>query len=532
MKFSKVLIVAVVLLMYSALSNNKLTGRIAMAKVTPAPPVAVTGAPDEGTCVGCHYTYDLNSGFGTVYITGLPTVYTPGQTYTGTITVADPLQQRWGFELTAIDKSMTSANVGTLDVSNPQVSTRRTGTTDSGYSRIYLSHYWAGGAAIDGSYPGQKSSASWNFTWTAPAATAGDISFFAAGNAAEGGVSPEYDYIRTTSFVSHAPTGITALSSYADLKGTTQITITISGNFGAGAVAQFNSQAVTTSAVAGGLSATIPAGLLNTTGAYPVTVKLQDGTVTAPRYFVVCDRFTTWKSVTTVDAASYQGVVSAGQIAAAFGTEFNTSSTGAPAAAVPLATTLLGSKVFVNGRPAPLFYVRNDQINYQIPYETEIGTQNFVALGNNGIASTSTINVSAFAPAIFTVNQSGTGQAAALNSIDYSANNAGRKVNRGEYISVFATGSGAQLLDDATRAILSGVNGQTPGSVLTSTSTKPVATIGGKPAEIGFSGLAPGYVGLWQLNIKVPADAPVGDAVELAVGFGDRVAQKVAIGVK
>jgi uncharacterized protein (TIGR03437 family) len=64
------------------------------------------------------------------------------------------------------------------------------------------------------------------------------------------------------------------------------------------------------------------------------------------------------------------------------------------------------------------------------------------------------------------------------------------------------------------------------------TAAAPVVTIGGKEATILFSGLAPGYVGLWQLNVKVPIDAPVGAAVELIVRYGGKNSSRVTIAVE
>ena len=64
-----------------------------------------------------------------------------------------------------------------------------------------------------------------------------------------------------------------------------------------------------------------------------------------------------------------------------------------------------------------------------------------------------------------------------------------------------------------------------PSSPLSSTVTIPTAdgracvtsqpamcvAIGSTFGEIQYSGLAPGYVGLWQINVKIPADAPTGN---------------------
>ena len=64
-----------------------------------------------------------------------------------------------------------------------------------------------------------------------------------------------------------------------------------------------------------------------------------------------------------------------------------------------------------------------------------------------------------------------------------------------------------------------------------STST-PVVTIGGVPAAVTFSGLAPGFVGLYQVNAEVPANARTGDAVPVALTIGGVTSNTVTIAVQ
>ena len=71
-----------------------------------------------------------------------------------------------------------------------------------------------------------------------------------------------------------------------------------------------------------------------------------------------------------------------------------------------------------------------------------------------------------------------------------------------------------------------------PLNPLVVTAETPVVTIGGKQALVYFSGLAPGYVGLWQLNIQIPPDAPSGLAVELVGTYGGRTSNKVTIAIE
>ena len=95
----------------------------------------------------------------------------------------------------------------------------------------------------------------------------------------------------------------------------------------------------------------------------------------------------------------------------------------------------------------------------------------------------------------------------------------------GEYISIYCTGLG----DVTTRPPLGSA---TPADPLASTLVTPVVTIGGAPATVSFSGLAPGFVGLYQVNVQVPATAPPGAAVPLVLTIGGLPANTVTIAVE
>ncbi|HZO51782.1 MAG TPA: hypothetical protein VFB63_03650, partial [Bryobacteraceae bacterium] len=77
------------------------------------------------------------------------------------------------------------------------------------------------------------------------------------------------------------------------------------------------------------------------------------------------------------------------------------------------------------------------------------------------------------------------------------------KAKKGQFIQVYCNGLG-----DVDITPPSGE--PSSASPLSRTTVTPIVTIGGRPAEVDFSGLAPGIVGLYQLNVRVPADAPSG----------------------
>jgi uncharacterized protein (TIGR03437 family) len=107
-----------------------------------------------------------------------------------------------------------------------------------------------------------------------------------------------------------------------------------------------------------------------------------------------------------------------------------------------------------------------------------------------------------------------------------------RPAKRGEFISIFCTGLG-----DVTNRPPSGAAGVVinPFWGLTMPSTTisvPVASIGGIRAPVTFSGLAPGFVGLYQVNVQVLDNAPSGDAVPVVVTLGGASSNTVTIAVQ
>ncbi len=149
------------------------------------PPDGRTNAPGETNCTACHTTFPLNSGLGSLSVTGVPGAYEPGTSYDLTVTLADPVAQRWGFELTLLDGGGDSA--GSLATVNTDVQLSTTGT------RTYAKHTSAG------THPGTTGSHAWTINWTAPVAGAGDITLYVAGNAANGNFANTGDRIYATS---------------------------------------------------------------------------------------------------------------------------------------------------------------------------------------------------------------------------------------------------------------------------------------------------------------------------------------------
>ena len=535
--FKALIIVVFTIAILCSLIFNQCALLKVQAKISPGPPLAMTGAPDEGTCIGCHYTYGgadsvPNLGPGRIQLTGLPAHYTPGQSYVVTVTVTanETSTRRWGFELTALAANDSSATAGELVVTDALRVLKRSGSV-LGKPRIYLSHNDEDGTSL-----GRTGANNWTFNWVAPSSNAGEITFYAAGNAADGQVTPESDYIYTTLATVKPLAPIVAgqaligLSSYLSAVNATQVELRARGNFGTSAKLIFNNVELPTQTTDDGLFATLSASQFGNKGAFPVRVKLGNGELSNTLSYLVASNLSN-KAVVAVDAAAYSLAVTPGQIVALFGSELTNHNATASANTLPLPRTLQNTMVYINGVAAPLFFASNGQINFQVPYNTATGLASLVVLREDGTAAQGFVNVYPTAPALFAANASGKGQAAALNE-DFSSNSSARRAKKGSYVILFGTGTGAQLVNSNGQTVVPNDGEAATGNQLIVTADKPAVMIGGRTANVAFSGLSPGLVGLWQLNVPIPNDAPSGGSVEVMVSLGKRSANLVKLAIE
>ena len=163
-----------------------------------APPDEKTGAPNEGTCAdaGCHAENALNTASGSLMLT-VPDTYVPNEVYTIIVNLSRAGQNKWGFEMTALDADGARAGSFTAD---DAANTELTETN----GKQYIQHTTAGTAA------GTNDAHEWEFQWTAPDADIGPITFYAAGNAANGNFAPTGDYIYTAQEESIPPIPVVA----------------------------------------------------------------------------------------------------------------------------------------------------------------------------------------------------------------------------------------------------------------------------------------------------------------------------------
>jgi uncharacterized protein (TIGR03437 family) len=228
-----------------------------------------------------------------------------------------------------------------------------------------------------------------------------------------------------------------------------------------------------------------------------------------------------------LNAASYSagnsstGQISPGAIIAIFGTGLTDGRTMS-AVSVPLPRNLAGATVLIHGVPSPLFYASATQISAQVPIE--VAGTNLVNIQVRVESATGTFAsvprsayVGMVTPGIFTLNQNGRGPGVILRSSDFSLLcPAGRMdctfnlATPAEVLAVYATGLG--LVNGSL------VSGEATNEAL-STLHFPSVTIGGVPARVLYSGSAPGFVGLYQINVIVPNHVPIDEEAELVVSF-------------
>jgi uncharacterized protein (TIGR03437 family) len=213
-----------------------------------------------------------------------------------------------------------------------------------------------------------------------------------------------------------------------------------------------------------------------------------------------------------------------GSIAAVFGTNLNDGSVVLASSFGPdgkLVTTLGGSSTTINNIPAPAFYSTTGQLGVQIPFELAGQTSATIRVTVNGQTSVPrTFAIDALAPGIFTTTSDGRGTAAVLHQDGVNPVTAQNPTKPNEIVVFFATGLG----------VLSPPLGTGEPSVGNRTAT-PTVTVDGASAEILFSGAAPGFVGLNQINLRIPPNTRTAANIPVVLTIGGKQSNAVTIPV-
>jgi uncharacterized protein (TIGR03437 family) len=241
----------------------------------------------------------------------------------------------------------------------------------------------------------------------------------------------------------------------------------------------------------------------------------------------------------TVNAATFlpDDPVAQGDIMALFGEQLAYDGPQ-PATTIPLETKLGNTRVLVNGQAAPLYYSSYGQINFQMPFETPVG-EALVRVERDGQAGNAiSVQVASRGPRILQFGEYGVIQ-------NYSRGNRlpmpptpdvpSERARPGDILVIYAFGLGA-----TSPAVPSGA-GAPAAEPLARIATPVSVHFGartifsdGIPVVPDYAGLAPTLVGVYQLNVRIPDDAPRGDRVPLwmRTGEGSELSNTVLIAIE
>lgn len=212
-----------------------------------------------------------------------------------------------------------------------------------------------------------------------------------------------------------------------------------------------------------------------------------------------------------VNAANYSQDLGAGSIAAIFGVNLWVGTSADPPA-LPWPSSLAGVRVLLSGRAVPVIAVRATQVNFVVPSDVAAGTATLVVSTDVADSAPVDISIAAVAPAIFMDPATNFG---AIQVVGTSRWTNVRPVKPGEYLEIYATGLGPVHL-------LRGL----------AETNQPVKVYLGSQqlTDVPYSGLVPGFVGLYQINARVPEGTPAGQQT-ISIEIGDKHSNVVNITV-
>ena len=233
-----------------------------------------------------------------------------------------------------------------------------------------------------------------------------------------------------------------------------------------------------------------------------------------------------------VNAGSFllPGLVAPGAMVSVFGTGLADSQM--QVSSTPFPTALAGAKFTLRGLPLPLFYASDGQVNGIIPTGLASSERDQLIVVRDLTQSAPVdLLVADVDPGIFATNQQGTGQGAILvgGTAQLAAPTGtvpgAAPATAGQVVSLFLSGLGTVSNPPADGSPSVASNPSV-------TPTNPVVTIGGIQSTVTYSGLAPGEVGLYQVNVQVPTGVPTGSAVPVVVNMGNGISNTVTMAIQ
>jgi uncharacterized protein (TIGR03437 family) len=216
---------------------------------------------------------------------------------------------------------------------------------------------------------------------------------------------------------------------------------------------------------------------------------------------------------TVVNAADLSSNIAPGGLITLFGTQL--SPVNLASAEMPLPTALANSCLTVNGQPMPILFVSPTQVNAQMPFEA-VGNETLILQTPGGNSDNYNLVVQPNAPSIFRVPApNNTTVPTIIRNDDGELVTDSHPIHRkgNEALVIYTTGLGA-----TSPAVPSGM--PAPKNPLAVALTAPTVTLGGVSLPVLYYGLAPGEVGVYQINVSVPGSVPAGldDALIITQG--------------
>lgn len=225
-----------------------------------------------------------------------------------------------------------------------------------------------------------------------------------------------------------------------------------------------------------------------------------DDSVAAPRIQAV------------VNAADLNSSVAPGGLISVFGKDL--SPVNIATREIPLPTALGDSCLTVNGLPVPMIFVSPQQINAQLPVQAN-GNVTLILRTPGGVSDNYNLTIQPTAPSVFRASVEG--YDSAIPTIVRNANNTivttSNPVHRGDVLTLYMTGLG-----QTSPPVEAGL--PAPSDPLALAVVQPRVELGGVELPVHFAGLTPGQVGLYQINVSIPRNVPLGLAVPLKISQG------------
>jgi len=300
---------------------------------------------------------------------------------------------------------------------------------------------------------------------------------------------------------------------------------------------------------------TVPSDLPS--GLYPVVATV-GGQSSNSSNLILSQRLPTIASVDNGASFLPKGITAAGSVLTIRGTGFGSSDK----LGIFPSTQANGISVTIGGIRAPIFDLvpSASQLNVLAPFElAEFGTVPVVVTNSFGPSASFPVRLAFAVPALFRINDPS--HTSRYNAVAVKSNTAwiampvsmaiaiglparcsgldpasycGEPARQGDYIQIYATGLGTATADGTPQGqrLATGEIAPADGSTIYGRVYTPTVTIGGAPAAVIFSGVAPGYAGLYQINVQIPDSAPDGDDVPITVSILGSASDSATIALK